>query len=234
MLVYIREKGEVNMKKTGNDQKNRSKESKDIRLEDVDSDMKIMSTLLGELQSKINILPKVDENGRSECPFAEDLYFEKEKAAKKVSEYLEKMHRYVGLVEQEIVRFHNNIATIRADANSLFLIQAKENYKQAEESQIFHIKKTTDQKKDLLDLISRAEKMLQLARGEKWPGEKPEKRFCPPAMTGGQAGLGNSGFQGQTPVESFPSRSPIKNEVDNLMSLAGQKRSSILTKPLIR
>ncbi len=39
-------------------------------------------TQVGRLKGKLEILPRVDENGHSECPFAETLYAEKEEEEK--------------------------------------------------------------------------------------------------------------------------------------------------------
>ena len=57
-----------------------------FKLEHVDSFIGNMEIFLNKLDDDIRMLPGVDKNGNSECPFAEQLYVQKEESASKVVE----------------------------------------------------------------------------------------------------------------------------------------------------
>jgi hypothetical protein len=208
-----------------NNQPNQTKEFADLNLKDVDSFMNYLAKLLETLQSKVDVLPKVDDKGRSECPFAENLYAQKEEAADKVTEELNKASRYMALLEQEIARLRRNLSQIEGDSSSLHLDQAKEKYLTAKQFQEIHIQKNIQRKKRLSDLIARAEKLLQHARKKMWPGGKPKDRFHPPPLMDREPNSGGvADFQATSSLALSSQRPEIKNEIDNLMSLGPLNR----------
>lgn len=214
----IQEKGGDSMKLKENDQKGLPKGQDGLSLKDVDSFIHYMNGLLEELLSKIQVLPKVDkEEGRSECPFAEDLYAEKDDFAEKVEKESKKLQRYLRLVEQEIARCRGNLGQISADAGSLNLGEAKERYAAAKRAQEFQYERAIQQRKALMDLISRTEKTLTLARSKTFPGRKPRKNFRPPA--GALDGWAAKGFTNGATVEAIEARPQFKTEIDRLISL---------------
>lgn len=226
--VYIPEGGGDSMKPNEKDQQDKSQEHDDLRLEDVNSFMSYMAGLLENLLNRANVLPEVDETGYSECPFAEDLYADKEEAVEKVTEELKKLPRYVNLVDQELARLRRNLAQISADASSLHLDQAKEKYLFAKRSLELHIEKNLRRREDLMDLNSRAEKLLGRARAKKFPGKEPGKRFHPsPALNAGSISSGAVGIRGRAPLSPSSTRPSLKTEVDSLISLGpiGDKNS---------
>ncbi|MDY6838835.1 MAG: hypothetical protein SWH78_12770 [Thermodesulfobacteriota bacterium] len=133
--------------------------------------------VLAQLAQKVRVLPKVDEKGRSECPFAEDLYAAKEEAAEKVREVLDKMPGYLRAVDREILRCKRNLAQVRSDAASLHLDKAQGKYHSAQENYRFQHKKYMQVRQRLIDLRSQAQKALQKACANKWPAGKPQKKF---------------------------------------------------------
>ena len=70
------------MKSRSTSPQGRPDKTRDLSLKNLDSFMHHMNGLLKKLVDKVNVLPRVDDKGGSECPFAEDLYAEKEEIQK--------------------------------------------------------------------------------------------------------------------------------------------------------
>jgi hypothetical protein len=192
----------------------------DLRVEDVSSFMNYLAGLLETLAAKINVLPMIDEEGNSECPFAEDLYEAKEDAEQKVTEELDKASHYISLLGQEIARLRGNHARISADAGSLNSAEAKERYLYAKRGLEQHIEKNLKQRDELMDLISKAERLLGLARSKKFPVKVHRKKsHVPPARGAGTIGSKATDMQEKSPPAPPSPRPPTTTEVDSLISL---------------
>lgn len=163
------------MRFNANDVQTRPKEVDGLSLKDVDSFIHYMNGLLEELTSKVRVLPKVDQEGNSECPFAEELYAQKDECMEKVERESHKLQHYLVLVEEEIARCRANLERISADASSLTLKEPKERYAVAKRSQESQYNSAVRQRKALLDLIFKTEEVLALARSKSFPGRKPPK-----------------------------------------------------------
>ena len=208
------------MKSGKDDQQDQAKKTGHIELRDVDSFIWLMPKILGKLVSKIKILPKVDEKGQSECPFAEDLYAQKDKAAKEFVEELEKGSKYLKFIDEEIAKHRRNLSRIRSDHGSLHNAQAKEKYNNAVKSQEFHIEKNIQRREKLKGFIFSAEKLLQQAQEKKWPGGKPKESYrISPPIARGEAGGSDTKIQGSSPVMPVHQRPALKTQIDDLMSL---------------
>jgi hypothetical protein len=208
------------MKSPGDNHQGQQNKYNELRVEDVSSFMSYLAGLLETLAVKINVLPTVDEEGNSECPFAEDLYDAKEETEEKVNEELGKASHYISLLGQEITRLQGNHARISADAGSLNSAEAKERYLSAKEGLEQHIEKNLKKRNELMDLISKAENLLEKARSKKFPGKAARARSrVSPARSTGSIGSGATGMQGK-PSPTPPSlRPPLTTEVDSLISL---------------
>jgi len=217
-----------------NSQPDQSKEFADLDLKDVDSFMSHQDKLFEKLQSKTDGLPKVDDKGQSECPFAENLYFRKEEAVNEVAKSLKRASGYRSLLEKEIARIRQNLARIHDDAGSLHLDQAKEKYAMAKKSQEIHLKKNTQRQKRLVDLISKGKKLLRLDKKNKWPLGKPKNRFHPPPlMAGGPNAVGKPSLLDPSPVDPISFKLDLKTELDRLMDLGPLERRNTLEKPFL-
>jgi hypothetical protein len=205
------------MKNNENSDKSRPKGQDELSLKDIDSYIHYMHGLLDELETKFKILPKVDQEGNSECPFAEDLYAEKEEFLEKVEKESRKIQGYLRLVEQEIARCRGNLGKIRSDARSLHLDEAKEKYDAAKRAQETQYKKAIQQRTALMDLTSRTAKVLALARSKTFPGRKPQKGFRPPA--GALGGWRPNGSIKEATDKPPASRPSFESEIDDLISL---------------
>lgn len=163
-----------------------------------------------KLDSAVKILPIVDEKGKSECPFAEQLYLQKEEAEDKLNEYIEKGPKYVDLLSKEISKGHQNLRQVESDHPSLNSPQAKEKYKFAIHAQKQNILKNRDQLQKLKDIISKALELIQKSKLKQWPLGKPKER--------------NFGFSNNTnPPKALHDRGlsgpSIKTEANSLISI---------------
>jgi hypothetical protein len=204
------------MNSEGNGRSSSQTEHDNLTLDDIYSSMRRMATLLHTLETKTNVLPKVDEKGDSECPFAEDLYAQKEEAAEKVREHLEVLRRLLELLAGEQTRLHANLDRVQADAGSLHLESAKEKYLTAQQGLEHNIKKNQENQNKLLDLISKAEEMLALALTKKWPLGKPEERIRFSSTPSGPV----QGFRSEVASSAASPPGPsLGREVESLLSL---------------
>jgi hypothetical protein len=65
-----------------------------------------------QLDAAIRMLPRIDRNGESECPFAAQLYVQKEQKAAKVGDELTAMRHLLEMIDEEIMRCHKNLRVV--------------------------------------------------------------------------------------------------------------------------
>jgi hypothetical protein len=180
-----------------------------------------MEEILKVLEGKL-ALPKVDEKGYSECPFAEELYAYKEQAERVVVRESKKLQPYLELVKQERERCRKNLNRLRVDMNSLNLDEAKKKYEIAKHSLKRKYNKAVYQRTLLIDLIKRTDELLKVSRAKKWPLGKPqrEESFDPGAVL--DAAIEGRFSAGYDPARVPPQGSkPLFNrQVNDLVSLA--------------
>jgi len=215
------------MKSKKNSQQKLSKALEDLNVKNVDSFMKFFSGNVEQLIKKAGMCPKVDEKGRSECPFADQLYAQKEEMEKKVVNGLTKLGRYRELVDKEIKRFHGNLNQIRSNANRLHSKQAKEKYTNANVACASQIEKNRQRQKALLDLNLRAKKALNLARSKKWPVQKPKKKYrSRSARTSRSPIVASKGFKNPASISPSTPLPRLESAISNLMSIGPLSKST--------
>jgi len=180
------------MLSNSDEHKNQSNDCDKFSLEEMSSAMIAMRNNLKDLHKSLGMLPGVDEKGRSECEFAEDLYAQKEEDAQKVSFQLKALQNYLEPLEKEISRCRKNLEQIRSDGRQLYTESAKEEYLHAEAAAASLYNQVVSRKKELIQLISRAKDALKKAKVKRWPLGEPKKTFHLPAMAVGPRG--QSGF----------------------------------------
>jgi len=173
---------------------------------------------LNELDSKTRQLPKVDEQGKSECPFAEELYADKEEALANVERESGRLEEYLDWVEQEIERCQRNLDRIRFDRNGLDLDEAREQYEAALESQQHELNTFIHQKKRLNDLMIRKNQLLTKAQDKRhtWPLVKPKQKdhFNPEAVLNAVLANRSGNYHGRA-----PGKPGFNRELNGLMEL---------------
>jgi hypothetical protein len=206
---------------TQNDGNKEHEEESEVRdLKEIKTYMEFFEKSIKELQEATKILPKVDKNGGSECPFAESLYAKKDEAEEKVIEKMKKASRYLDLLKEEIAMWRRNFTEIEIDADALNLPQAREEYNRAKKSTNIQIERNVKLQEELLDLISQAEEHIQLAQKKEWPLGKPKEGFGQTStLGGGSDNVGPAEFKGDAPVVPVSQRPAFKTVIDDLMSL---------------
>ena len=177
-----------------------------------------MEALLDKLTSKANQLPKVDEKGNSECPFAEELYANKEEALTEVAKESKKLEQYLDRVEQEIKRCRKNLDLIQLDRASLNLDEARKQYDAAEKTQQQELDKFIYLKKRLTDLKTRKNKLFKTAQDKRhtWPIGKPKQNdHCnPEAILDSVLASRSNSVQ-----DRLPRRPAFNSELNSLLDL---------------
>lgn len=181
-----------------------------LDLRGVDSFISFLGELIENLKTRIRILPVVDEKGQSECPFAEQLYFQKDEAEQKLNEHLKKGSKYSDLLSKEISRGHENLSRIKSDRSSLNNPQAKEKYEFALHAQKQNINKYIEQLKELENVISKATESLQMSKSSQWPLGKPKERGF---------GSSNNTNSPKSLHETDLSGPSVKTEANSLISI---------------
>ena len=203
-----------------NFQEERSEEYRPLNLENVDSDLSYMETLLKELANRAGVLPKADKDGSSECPFAEDLYAAKESAENNVTEQLKKLQGNLGPLNKEISGCKRNLELIQADSNHLHIEEARQNYSYAEGSLEAYYEKAIDLKEQMIVVIARTEEELRKAGEKKWPLGTPKgKSYAPWTASNTAKDLGGQDFYGPAPLSPSYMNGSLNKEIDSLMAL---------------
>jgi len=83
----------------------------------------------------------------------------------------------------------------------LHIERAKEQYSFAQYDQEYYLKLDIHERDDMAALITRAKKVLNLAKTKKFPGGKPKRRNHHPLLLGaGMSGPGEKKFAGRAPT----------------------------------
>jgi len=133
-----------------------------------------------ELEKKMSYLPRIDSEGNSECPFAEDLYAQKEEAEKEVVRSVDWLKDCLPLLNREISRCQKNLNHIRNDAGRLATPEAKSQYVVAERMLMREYLEAVENRKRAEFLLEKAHVILKRARGRKYPGKIPQRRSFSP------------------------------------------------------
>ncbi len=130
---------------------------------------------VGQLESILQSLPRVEANGRSECPFAEDLYAQKEELETQVSRAVAMLQGYLSALEKEVERCERNLDQIGRDSTKLNVPAALDAYNTAEQAQRDEYYQAVTDRDAVVLVLSRANGVLQVSRSRKYPGKIPER-----------------------------------------------------------
>lgn len=202
-------------------------QNRDLNLQGIDSFMHYMEGLLNAFKAKVDVLPKVDGDRNSECPFAESLYAERDEVEDKVVKALQDASLYLELLDQEITRLRGNLSQVQSDGNSLASVEAKKQYEFAAGAIEHHIEKNLERLKTLSELVSRAHSLLGLSSGKRWPLGKPQRGFGPRVtLSGDVTGVSSHGDQSFKTIR-FDASAGLRDRVlDNLISLGPIKKGT--------
>jgi len=142
------------------------------------NELQSISSHIKKLESAL-ALPEVNEDGSSECHFAESLYAKKEELEEHVTHDLEKLKRYAKVLDNEIKRCRRNLAQIQADGGNLNLKETSEHYSYATDAQQQQLQSAIEDKDAVSVVLSKAQAVLNVSRTRKYPGKKPQERPFP-------------------------------------------------------
>ncbi|MHC4116586.1 MAG: hypothetical protein ACYSWO_03655 [Planctomycetota bacterium] len=127
------------------------------------------------LQQSSGSLPKVDQDGHSECPFAEELYAKHEELRKKVQKRLPQLHECLTVVAEQITKYGNDLVVVSTHQDRLNRDRPRAHFSEAE-AQLAALYKRYLQLQDRVEqAIHFVNDVLQEASTKRFPGKIPQK-----------------------------------------------------------
>ena len=171
----------------------------------LDQQIHRIEPLLAELEGLWPTMPKVESNGVSECPFAEDQYLNKKRLERQVSTEVGGLRRAMGNIDSEIARCKRNLTRISVDAQQIELAATRSKYAEGMGRQEQEYMEAQGMRRELETVISRAEATLAASQQKRYPLPLPENSL-PGALS--------------ATASSFPSApNDIRDEVEDLISM---------------
>jgi hypothetical protein len=135
----------------------------------VDRVMCEMESLLKDLEDYHPMMPKVDDGGTSECPFAEEIDREKQKREKKVSEKANTLRDMKAELDREVERCKRNLQRISVDASKISTGAAQEKYAEGLGRQEREYVEASRLKDEVVELLHRVDATLAASRKKSFP-----------------------------------------------------------------
>ncbi len=131
------------------------------------------------LNRKLEILPRVDQEGGSDCPFAEDLFAQKEEAAAALREDLSGLLAIKRELEEELGRCESNLGQVGLDRGRLRTHPALEGYDAATQELIRQSESIQRQLDTIVMLIEIISAALKRADRDAFPRRVPRRSVGP-------------------------------------------------------
>jgi phage host-nuclease inhibitor protein Gam len=147
-----------------------------INLTDVENCIRAARDRAGELLSAARSLPKVDDEGNSDCPVAEELYAKKEKLQQEVEGLFKRLHECKADVEYLIDNCKRNLAVVSANEDMLNSDRPRAKFSEAEAALAAKYKAYVRLRDRIEEAIKIVDKALREAAGKRYPGKIPEER----------------------------------------------------------
>ena len=152
-------------------------------LDDLESEIAAVAADISSLHSAVHSLPAVDDAGRSECPFAEELYAKKEVLQQKVAAHIGRLYDYLGAVEAEIQRLRKNLTVISAHEEMISSDGVRQSFTDAEVNMAALGKRYVQMRERLKETIEDVHRALMDASAKSWPGGMPQPRSESPSSS---------------------------------------------------
>jgi len=176
-------------------------------------------TCVAALHEAIRGLPEVDEDGRSECPFAEKLYAQTEGRIDRLGQLSGLLHSSLAETQKEIRRCGRNRNIVVDDHRRLHGAEARARYVNADDLLARQHRAHLRDRDEILAALKAVDEALDVAYGRLFPGRKPrdgpepwqallagEAEPAPPLLADVAPGLGRIPPVGQEQVRRTPSR----------------------------
>ena len=130
-----------------------------------------------ELRKDIDMLPNVAGDGTTDCPFAEELYYRKERTAAFVRDDLRDLKRALQGTNEAIASLENKGDGLADQREALHGGAAQDRFAAAETSLRSRVTDLQRERQELLEAIAELEATLREADARKYPGGDPRGPF---------------------------------------------------------
>ena len=141
----------------------------------IDQLIKEAEPAIEELEKYWPIMPRVEANGNSECPFAEDMYRKKQKLEQKVVEHMTSLQGAMRRSAQEVERCKRNLSRISVDARKLDRPEARKHYTEAWGRQEEEYVEAIGERQRVDAIIRRGQATLAASQKKAYPMPLTEK-----------------------------------------------------------
>jgi len=179
-------------------------EKENVNLKKAEESLKKTKKSIEDLDRSVHSLPDVDEDGNSECPFAEELYAEKEKRQKKLQSQLKEFYKIIEAIDAEIGRCKKNLTVITAHQNKINSDKIRDQYTEEEAKLAGRITQLIKIKQEVRKAIKACKKAIAEASAKHYPGRKPREY---------------PGLEGAEPLEG---KVKTDDEVEDIFDLESQ------------
>ena len=146
-----------------------------VNLNEAEKALESTKKCMEDLDRSVHSLPSVDEEGNSECPFADELYAKKEELQEKLESRLKDLFELLKAVEAEIKRCEKNLAVVTGHKDRIHGDKVRDQYSDEELKLAARIKQLTEIREQIQKAIKAVQKALAEAKARYYPGTKPEK-----------------------------------------------------------
>ena len=186
------------------------KASQEMCIADVEMHLSYAKSCIQELQCAVRRLPKVDKDGSSECPFAEDIYANKEDAQKQAVHCQSQLDKSLQWIEGQIHSCSNDLAVITAHESQLHKDRPRSHFSDAEAKLAAYYNRLVKLKETVKDAFKEVQEAIIQASQKQYPGKIPQPSGFPklddrPASFGD--GISCPDFDHQ--IRDIVSRGPI-------------------------
>ena len=156
-----------------------------VNPEQLESDVRHVEHLIEEMVRATKALPPVDEQGVSECPFAEDLYAQNERRVAELQEKVLGLRNKLPSLDREIQRWCTNIGVVAAGHGKLHGDQAKDDFAQASGTLNLQYDRFMELRNRVVMVIQEARAAIGQAMLKQYPGKIPDQRppIAPPGVS---------------------------------------------------
>ena len=166
-----------------------------------------------ELRKDFDMLPDTGADGSSECPFAEEMFYSKEKTAQFVRDDLDSLRDDLKFTTDQIAKLERKTDELAHERERLHGEQAQDKFAEAELKLLAHMRDLQHRRRDLLEAIAELEATLREAGSRKFPGGDPRGPF------GRRV---HSEPQVPRPLEEI-TRGNAKDEIDRIRRMAKER-----------
>lgn len=154
------------------------------------------------LERAVSMLPAVDADGRSECPYAAQIYRQKDEAAKKVAQLLTTIGHMMETVEQEVARCRNRLEVIKEATERVHDPRTVDGCDSAVREAQGDVNGALADRQLLKSVAAKMEQALKYAAKLTYPGDSPREPAGGSMPYGGTTG--HSRRADPTPLPTTP------------------------------